>query len=355
MCSSYCQGLNFDIDYYGVLKLNKNCNDLDIKKAFRRLAIQYNPERQKDDNILEVFSLICEAYEVLSDSLRRTIYDFYGETGLKNGVPGNNENIEPYVFHGEPLRTYRNFFGTESPYADLLDVLDDPEAMKRYKQAQIPQNETIIKQLFLTLKEIFHGVVKIMKIERLEYVNNEENIMEMKDKFFTIDIKPGLPNGSEFLFPKEGDRGANIIPADIVFVTTEIPHDVFERKNDDLVMIVDVFLKEALTGTVVKIQTLDDRVFRVPITSIITPDYRKLVPGEGLPLSHDPTQRGDLIINFKIEFPIYLCVASKNYIKKAFEIAVNKDDDNSIESIDYIYQYMLNEQMHRNVDDDIPK
>lgn len=61
-----------------------------------------------------------------------------------------------------------------------------------------------------------------------------------------------------------------IFKADIVFVTTEIPHDIFERKNDDLVMIVDVFLKEALTGTVVKIQTLDDRVFRVPITSIIT-------------------------------------------------------------------------------------
>lgn len=57
-----------------------------------------------------------------------------------------------------------------------------------------------------------------MKIERLEYVNNEENIMEIKDKFFTIDIKPGLPSRSKFLFPKEGDRGPNIIPGKKLFI-----------------------------------------------------------------------------------------------------------------------------------------
>lgn len=75
---------------------------------FRRLAIQYNPERQKDKSIQAVFGLIAEAYDVLSDPLRRAVYDQYGEAGLKRGVPGPQYYIQPYVFHGEPLKTYRS-------------------------------------------------------------------------------------------------------------------------------------------------------------------------------------------------------------------------------------------------------
>ena len=75
---------------------------------FRRLAIQYNPERQKDESMEVVFGLIAEAYDVLSDPLRRAVYDQYGEEGLKRGVPGPEDYIQPYIFHGEPLRTFRS-------------------------------------------------------------------------------------------------------------------------------------------------------------------------------------------------------------------------------------------------------
>lgn len=56
-----------------------------------------------------IFALVAEAYDVLSDPLKRTIYDQFGEEGLKNGVPGAEEFIQPYIYHGEPMRTYKYF------------------------------------------------------------------------------------------------------------------------------------------------------------------------------------------------------------------------------------------------------
>ena len=68
----------------------------------------HNPERQKKNESCEkAFSLVAEAYDVLSDPLKRAVYDQYGEEGLKHGVPGPDGYIQPYVYHGEPLRTYK--------------------------------------------------------------------------------------------------------------------------------------------------------------------------------------------------------------------------------------------------------
>lgn len=77
------------------------------------MAISYHPKSKGNNACLEAFNLIAEAYDVLSDPLKRAVYDQYGEEGLKRGVPGPNGFIEPYVYHGEPMRTYkyiRNYF-----------------------------------------------------------------------------------------------------------------------------------------------------------------------------------------------------------------------------------------------------
>ncbi|KAK0095439.1 hypothetical protein PV326_008404 [Microctonus aethiopoides] len=281
----------FDIDYYGVLQLNKNCNDLDIKKA--RLAIHYNSARQKNENIQGFFCLIAEAYEVLSDPFKRAIYDQYGEAGLKRGVSGPNGHIPPYVFHGDPLWTFREFFGTLNPYGDLLNILTDSEVMRSIVEGHScrRKEKPLIKSLGLTLTE----------------------------KILHVPIKPGLPTATEIVFTEEGDQGPNIIPADIIFVTEDIPHEIFKRQGDNLEMTVDIFLSDALIGTTVTVNTLDERIIRIPITSIITPDYRKCIVNEGLPLVKTPNIRGDLVINFNIEFPIYLSMANKYSIKKALD------------------------------------
>ncbi|XP_015513655.2 dnaJ homolog subfamily B member 13 [Neodiprion pinetum] len=341
------------IDYYGVLSLKKNSTDLEIKKAFRRLAIHYNPERQKDRGVQAVFSLIAEAYDVLSDPFKRAIYDQYGEEGLKRGVPGPQDYIQPYVFHGDPLRTYRDFFGTSSPYADLLDVLANPLPLYELPEGRgiKRKEEPLIKPLLLTLNEVFFGGVKKMKIQRLVLSGDGKSATVPREKILTIPIKPGLPSGTEILFPEEGDQGPTKIPADIIFVTEDRPHDTFVRDGSNLLMIVDVFLREALTGFIVTVNTIDERILRVPITSVVSPGYEKLVIGEGLPLVENPKERGDLIIRFNIEFPAYMPNSSKNYVKKAFRVSSAGGEKGDAE---YIQRLILADKLRRNIDSDIP-
>ncbi|XP_043515559.1 dnaJ homolog subfamily B member 13-like [Frieseomelitta varia] len=338
------------IDYYGVLSLKKNCDDLEIKAAFRRLAIRYNPKRAKSECLNTIFGLVAEAYDVLSDPLKRTIYDQFGEEGLKNGVPGAEGFIQPYTYHGEPMRTYKEFFGTESPYADLLYVLTQSLTLLEFPEGRgiKRKEEPLIKTLYLTLVEVFLGGIKKMKIQRLVLVGDDKSRTVTKEKILTIPIKPGIPTGTRIVFPEEGDQGPTKIPADVIFITEDRPHETFRREGSDLHMTVDIFLREALTGTVVTVNTLDDRTLRIPLTSVITPDYRKRVAGEGLPLPEDPKERGSLIMSFNIEYPVYLPVSNKTYVKRAF------DTSEDIRDTEYVHRLILANKMRRNVDFDVP-
>ncbi|XP_011305046.1 dnaJ homolog subfamily B member 13-like [Fopius arisanus] len=321
MCSPFCCPPKCHIDYYGVLRLTRDCTDLEIKKAFRRLAIDYHPVGGKNGDFLDVFTLVAEAYEVLSDPLKRSIYDQYGEIGLKIGMPSPHGQIPPYVFHGNPMQTYNEFFGSESPYADLLDFLEDKQLLERITKGQgiNRKDDDFEISLQLQLIEIFRGALKKLKFERLVFADAEKTFTKIEEKIFTIKIEPGLKTGTKIVFPEEGNQNPTTIPADIVFITADTPHETFQRENDNLLMTTSVTLNEALTGTVIKIDTLDARTLRIPITSIITPNYRKVVAGEGLPLMHEPTRRGDLVISFLIEFPMYLPVTSKNYVREALD------------------------------------
>ncbi|KOC69454.1 DnaJ like protein subfamily B member 13 [Habropoda laboriosa] len=349
-CGNTCPCSNRGMDYYGVLSLKKDCDDLEIKAAFRRLAIRYNPRRTQDECLSAIFSLVAEAYDVLSDPFKRTIYDQFGEEGLKNGVPGAEGFIRPYIYHGEPMRTYREFFGTESPYADLLYVLTQSSSLLEFPEGRgiKRKEEPLIKTLYLTLLEVFLGGIKKMKIQKLVLVGDDKSRTVTKEKILTIPIKPGIPAGTRIMFPEEGDQGPTKIPADVIFITEDRPHETFRREGSDLHMTVDIFLREALTGTVVTVNTLDDRTLRIPLTSVITPDYKKHVPCEGLPLPENPKERGSLIITFNIEFPVYLPVSNKNYVKRAF------DTSEDIRDTEYVHRLILANKMRRNVDFDVP-
>lgn len=73
------------------------------------MALEFNPERLKEPNTKEIFALIAEAYDVLSNPCTRAIFDQYGEEGLKRGVPGPQDFIQPYHFHGDAMKTYRYY------------------------------------------------------------------------------------------------------------------------------------------------------------------------------------------------------------------------------------------------------
>ncbi|XP_066583813.1 dnaJ homolog subfamily B member 13-like [Prorops nasuta] len=342
--------LEYDLNYYGILAVDRDASEARIKEAFKELAIKLHPQSSKNQSDWFVFTLVTEAYDVLSDPLRRAVYDQYGEEGLKKGVPIPDGYFNPYVYHGDPMKTYREFFGTASPYPNLLDVYAHPQPLYDFPEGKgvKKKDEAVTKMLLLSLHEVFYGGMKKMKIRKL--VAEADNLMSI-EKILTIPIKPGILTGTRIIFPEEGDQCPKKIPADIIFVVEDRKHERFSRDGCDLRMTVDIFLKDALVGSIVTVNTIDDRIIRILLTSVVTPDYTKVITGEGLPLAENPSKRGDLVINFNIEFPIYMPLASKNFVKRAFEPS---DKDDNINDAENIHRFLLNEKMQRNVDQNVP-
>ncbi|XP_020594574.1 dnaJ homolog subfamily B member 13-like [Phalaenopsis equestris] len=135
------------------------------------------------------------------------------------------------------------------------------------------------------------------------------------EEILTIDIKPGWKKGTKITFPEKGNEQPNVIPADIVFIIDEKPHDLFKREGNDLIFTQKVSLAEALTGYTVHLRTLDGRSLTIPINSIIHPGYEEVVLREGMPIAKDPSKRGNLRIKFEIRFPARLSSEQKAGIK----------------------------------------
>jgi len=122
------------VDYYRILEVTRNSSTEDIKKAYRKLALKWHPDKNPDnlEEATKKFKEISEAYEVLSDEKKRKVYDTYGKEGLSQssrsrsrhyggnpfddfGMPG----FTPFTFR-DPEEVFREFFGERSPFEDLL-------------------------------------------------------------------------------------------------------------------------------------------------------------------------------------------------------------------------------------------
>lgn len=269
-------------DYYKILGLSKGASDDDIKKAYRKLALKYHPDKNKTAGAEDRFKEIAEAYEVLSDKKKRDIYDMHGEEGLKGGIPGGDGmggNNTFYHFHGDPRATFAQFFGSASPFQAFFNLgggggrmfglsdeemdVDDPffsaarppggpggafrshsfnfhNAMPKNKDKL--QDPPIEHDLYVTLEDITKGCTKKMKISRK--VLQPDGTTKKEDKVLTINVKPGWKAGTKITFQKEGDQGRNKIPADIVFIIRDKPHPYFKREGSDIRYTAKIALKQ---------------------------------------------------------------------------------------------------------------
>lgn len=308
-------------DYYTVLDITRNATDACIKKAYRKLALKYHPQKNRDPGATKKFKQVAEAYDILSDSQRRALYNQFGEEGLKNGVPTTKlgEYTQGYVFHGDSERVFIEFFGGNNPFLELYEVSPHEVDMGFggiKGRGRKKQDATIERDLYLTLEEVFKGCTKKMKISR-RVMNEDGHTSSIRDKILTIHVKPGWRAETKITFPREGDQGPNNIPADIVFIVKDKPHPVFRRDGDDIIYTATVPLGKALTGCIVDVPTLDDRLISIPVNDIVSPGYLKKVPNEGMPTSNEPNKRGELLIAFNIEFPKHLSPEQKSLLTQA--------------------------------------
>lgn len=155
------------------------------------------------------------------------------------------------------------------------------------------------RNLPCTLEELYTGTTKKLKVTRRRGGRSDEKIL-------SVTVKAGWKPGTKITFTGEGDEPAmgGGTPQDIVFVIAEKPHAVFTRKDNDLQVSLNLSLKEALCGFDRTIRTLDGRTLKVPDTlGVISPGKEAKIPGEGMPISKKPGQKGDLRIKFSVEFP----------------------------------------------------
>lgn len=136
-------------------------------------------------------------------------------------------------------------------------------------------------------------------------------------EILTIDIKPGWKKGTKLTFQDKGNEQPNQLPADLVFVIDEKPHSVFKRDGNDLIMNHRVTLAEAIGGTTVDLTTLDKRTLSIPVNDIVSPGYELVVSREGMPITKEPANRGDLRIRFEVKFPTKLTPEQRAGLKRA--------------------------------------
>ncbi|KAK1551253.1 hypothetical protein Q3G72_032817 [Acer saccharum] len=337
------------VDYYNILKVNKNATEEDLKKSYRRLAMKWHPDKNPNNKkeAEAKFKQISEAYEVLSDPQKRITYDQYGEEGLKdmpppgsgggfpfgNGSSGSNnsngfnprnaEDIFAEFFGSSPFG-----FGSSGPGRSMRFQSDGGGGMfggfganennmfRSYSEGNASRKPPPVEsKLPCSLEELYTGSTRKMKISRTVIDVNGRQAPE--SEILTIDVKPGWKKGTKITFPDKGNEQPNQLPADLVFVIDEKPHDFYKRDSNDLIMNHKVSLAEALGGTTVNLTTLDGRKLSIPVTDIISPGYELAVAREGMPIAREPGNRGDLRIKFEVKFPTRLTPEQRAGLKRA--------------------------------------
>lgn len=175
------------------------------------------------------------------------------------------------------------------------------------------QDPPIERKLDLSLEELFEGCTKKMKISRK--ILSPEGTTSNKDKILTINVKPGWKAGTKITFPREGDQSIGRIPSDIVFIVGEKPHKHFTREGNNLKYKARISLKQALCGGQVKVPKINGGHVSLPLDEVISPDTVDIISGEGMPISRQPGVRGDLLVNFDINFPKSLAPNSVKSLK----------------------------------------
>eukprot|EP00270_Netrium_digitus_P009832 TRINITY_DN3013_c0_g1_i8.p1 TRINITY_DN3013_c0_g1~~TRINITY_DN3013_c0_g1_i8.p1 ORF type:complete len:363 (-),score=95.35 TRINITY_DN3013_c0_g1_i8:148-1236(-) len=353
------------VDYYKVLEVPRNASDDDIKKAYRKLAMKYHPDKNPNNNksAEAKFKEVSEAYEVLSDSQKREIFDRYGEEGLKGGVPPPGAEGSPFMppggggpnmqqFHFTPSRAediFAQFFSGTGPFggvgggfpgmmggmgggpgmtrvrvngfggdvfgdSSFRSAFDGDGSMGGMGGGIGRKPASVETKLICGLDELYKGTTKKMKISR-QIADASGKTMPVEE-VLTIDIKPGWKKGTKITFPEKGNEQPGYPAPDLVFVVDEKPHPNFTRDGDDLIYKMTVPLADALSGISSTITTLDNRPIKINVSDVVYPGFEVVVPGEGMPLQKSPGKKGNLRVNFSVKFPQKLSEEQKQQLRR---------------------------------------
>jgi len=324
-------------DYYEILGVPRNASQEEIKKAFRRLARKYHPDLNKSPEAQEKFKEINEAYQVLSDPEKRKLYDTYGHTAFQGESKKQTYEIPDLE------EIMRHFF-------DFDTFFERATRGRRRSGRRLLQGEDIYKSVEISLEEAYRGSTIEFDIDRKDVCDkcrgsgyDESEVARtcptcggkgqvvQRHFFITITqtcptcrgegvlrkrcsacggegltsrrervkvrIPPGVGDGSKLLVEGKGHAGGNL------YIQVRVrPHELFERRGDDLFIDVKVSFPEAVLGTEVEVPTLSGYRERVRIPPGTGHGELVKIKGQGMPRLRGGG-KGDMYVRVKVDVP----------------------------------------------------
>ncbi|KAK8611877.1 hypothetical protein V6N13_131915 [Hibiscus sabdariffa] len=333
--------------YYDILQVPKGASDEQIKRAYRKLALKYHPDKNPgNEEANKRFADISNAYEVLSDSEKRGIYDRYGEDGLKQhaasggggGMGVNMHDIFSSFFGGSTMEEEEKIVKGDDVIVELEATLEDlymggtlkldslillildklANGYSMYRNVNICILFSLITWDLGSRNEIHHrqigpGMFQQMTEQVCEQCQNVK--YEREGYNLTVDIEKGMQDGQEVVFYEDGEPIIDGEPGDLKFLIRTAPHDRFRREGNDLHTTVTVTLVQALVGFEKTIKHLDDHSVDIGYKGITKPKEVRKFKGEGMPL-HSSKKKGNLYVTYDVLFPTSLTEEQKSKIKE---------------------------------------
>ena len=343
-------------DYYEVLGIEKGADSDTIKKAYRKLAVKYHPDRNPGDKAAEEkFKEATEAYEVLSDDQKRPIYDQYGFAGLE-GMGGAGQGGYSHAFHD-----FSDLFGSGSGFSDIFDSLFGGMGGGSSRSHRDNNDGASLRyDLELNFKDAVYGCKTDIHFRHNETCpvckgtggaagssrktcstcqgmgqvrrsagffsvqqtcptcNGKGTVIDHpcsacrgagvqpKEKIITISIPAGVDDGRRISIPHQGDAGTNGGASGDLIIVIHVRQDkYFERDGNDLYCAVPISISQAALGADVTINALDGRKITVKIPSGTTQGKLLRIKDEGVPYSGS-SKKGDLYVKVIVQLPTKL-------------------------------------------------
>ncbi len=341
-------------DYYEILNVNRNASDTEIKKAYRRLAIKFHPDKNPGDKVAEdKFKELSEAYTVLSDGQKRATYDQYGHAGMNGGgfsSGGFNSGGSPFedifgdifgdVFGGGTQRGSRGRRGDDLRYN--LTISFEDAAFGAEKTLQLPRKQACescdgsgarkgteiqscntcrgagqvrFQQGFFTMTRPCPDCRGEGKIIANPCPDCHGSGLIKKKRNLSLKIPAGVETDTRLKLSREGESGSQgAPPGDLYVVITVEAHPIFEREGQDVICEVPISFVQAALGCEIEVPTLEGKVtLKVPTGTQSGKTYK--LSGKGI-VSLQGYGRGDQMVILRVEVPTKLDARQRELLEK---------------------------------------
>jgi molecular chaperone DnaJ len=361
-------------DYYAILSVSRTCTDDELKSAFRKLALQYHPDRNPGDKEAEdKFKEVNEAYECLRDPQKRAYFDRYGSLDGYGATSGfgfsggfgdvfndvfseffgaSSKRRRPRPTRGDDLRydleiTLEDaFYGLnkdlEIPRWDSCETCDGSGVKPGSSESTTcpdckGSGEIYLRQAFLTLSKTCgrcHGSGRFIKDPC-----GQCNGLGKAKKTHSVSVKipPGIDNGIRLKVTGAGEAGSYGGPyGDLYVVISVIPHSFFERKEDDLFCMIPISFTQAALGAEVKVATIDKKDVTIKIPEGSQPGRVFEMRGMGMPRLQR-YGRGDMLVQIAVTIPTTLTQRQRELLKEFAKISGEEAPESMFDKVINIF------------------